>query len=103
MAEALQNKDMIVDLNENPDCMMKQEALQKVSHPQAIPFLIVSQARYAVETLKFESKISEYIKKFFDQKYGPNWHCIVGKRREGGCGYGGGDVCREVVSLVRLA
>ena len=26
-----------------------------------------------------EKDISEFIKKFFDQKYGPNWHCCVGK------------------------
>ena len=26
-----------------------------------------------------ENCISEYIKKFFDFTYGPNWHCVVGK------------------------
>ena len=26
-----------------------------------------------------EKDMSEYIKKFFDSKYGPNWHCCVGK------------------------
>ena len=26
-----------------------------------------------------EKDISEFIKKFFDQTYGPNWHCCVGK------------------------
>ena len=26
-----------------------------------------------------EKDISEYIKKYFDQKYGPIWHCCVGK------------------------
>lgn len=38
-----------------------------------------SKARYAVENFNTESKISEYIKSFFDKKYGPNWHCVVGK------------------------
>ena len=26
-----------------------------------------------------ESEISEKIKHFFDEKYQPNWHCIIGK------------------------
>ena len=26
-----------------------------------------------------ERDISEFIKKFFDYTYGPNWHCCVGK------------------------
>ena len=39
----------------------------------------LQKARYAVENLKTESEISKYIKKHFDKKYGPNWHCIVGK------------------------
>jgi len=39
----------------------------------------ISQAKIAVETLKVEAKVSKYLKDFFDNKYGPNWHCIVGK------------------------
>ena len=56
-------KEIIEDLDEKSN--MKAEA--------------IAQARYAVEKLKIESKISKYIKQFFDKKYGPNWHCIVGK------------------------
>lgn len=26
-----------------------------------------------------EKDIAEYIKGFFDKKYSPNWHCVVGK------------------------
>ena len=26
-----------------------------------------------------EKDVSEFIKKFFDLTYGPNWHCCVGK------------------------
>ena len=33
----------------------------------------------ALETKDTEKEISEFIKKFFDQTYGPNWHCCVGK------------------------
>jgi dynein light chain LC8-type len=39
----------------------------------------ISKAKYAVENFKIEARISSHIKKFFDEKYGPNWHCIVGK------------------------
>ena len=34
------------------------------------------QVIYQKET---EKEISEYIKCFFDKKYSPNWHCVVGK------------------------
>jgi len=37
------------------------------------------QAKWAIENLKIEYKISEHIKKKFDEIYGPNWHCVVGK------------------------
>ena len=26
-----------------------------------------------------EQEVSQHIKDFFDRKYSPNWHCIVGK------------------------
>lgn len=26
-----------------------------------------------------EKDIAEHVKAFFDQKYAPNWHCVVGK------------------------
>ncbi|KAM3128099.1 hypothetical protein pb186bvf_019800 [Paramecium bursaria] len=55
--------DSVIDMPENSD--MKTDAQ--------------AQARHAVETFKVESQISNYIKKFFDEKYGPNWHCVVGK------------------------
>ncbi len=39
----------------------------------------ISQAKYALENLKVEVLVSQHLKKYFDSKYGPNWHCIVGK------------------------
>lgn len=39
----------------------------------------MEQAKYALENLKIESLVSQHIKKFFDDKYGKNWNCIVGK------------------------
>jgi dynein light chain LC8-type len=38
-----------------------------------------TQAKFAVENYKIEAKISQHIKRFFDEKYGPNWHCVIGK------------------------
>lgn len=35
-------------------------------------------AAAAVEANQEEKDISKHIKTFFDQKYGPTWHCIVG-------------------------
>ncbi|KAF8392570.1 hypothetical protein HHK36_022915 [Tetracentron sinense] len=33
----------------------------------------------AFEKLGVEKDIAEYIKKEFDKKHGPTWHCIVGR------------------------
>ena len=54
----------VIDVNENTD--MFNDAMV--------------QAKYAVEHFKSsESNIARYIKNFFDNKYGPNWHCFAGK------------------------
>lgn len=56
-------KKQIVDIPDNSD--MRQEAVQ--------------QAKWALENVKIESLVSKHLKLFFDKKYGPNWHCIVGE------------------------
>ncbi|GFZ09044.1 dynein light chain type 1 family protein [Actinidia rufa] len=33
----------------------------------------------AFEKFSVEKDVAEQIKKEFDKKYGPTWHCIVGK------------------------
>ncbi|XP_051128412.1 uncharacterized protein LOC127249569 [Andrographis paniculata] len=33
----------------------------------------------AFEKYNVEKDVAEHIKKMFDKKYGPTWHCIVGK------------------------
>ncbi|XP_071093161.1 dynein light chain LC6, flagellar outer arm-like [Haliotis cracherodii] len=33
----------------------------------------------ALEQFNIEKDIAEYIKKEFDKKYNPTWHCIVGR------------------------
>ena len=40
---------------------------------------VEKQVNNAIDSKETEKEISEFIKKFFDQKYGPNWHCCVGK------------------------
>lgn len=39
----------------------------------------VDVATQALEQYNLEKDISAYIKKEFDKKYSPSWHCIVGK------------------------
>jgi dynein light chain LC8-type len=36
-------------------------------------------ATKAMEQFSIEKDIAAYIKKEFDNKYGPTWHCIVGR------------------------
>lgn len=38
----------------------------------------LSVAAVAIEGNQEEKDISKHIKTYFDQKYGPTWHCIVG-------------------------
>ena len=35
-------------------------------------------AQQAIENNQMEKDISKKIKAFFDEKYGPTWHCFVG-------------------------
>lgn len=62
-------KENIFDLNDKVD--MQSEAIREV--------VLLYQAKYAVEHLKIEYKISKHLKNYFDKNHGPNWHCIVGK------------------------
>ncbi len=36
-------------------------------------------AKEAMDKFNVEKDIAAYIKKEFDQKYSPTWHCIVGR------------------------
>ncbi|CAI9762631.1 unnamed protein product [Fraxinus pennsylvanica] len=46
------------------------EDLQK----EAVDIAIAAFEKYSVE-----KEVAEHIKKMFDKKHGPTWHCIVGK------------------------
>lgn len=50
-------------------CEMTQDMKQDVE----------KQVNLALDRSDTEKIVSEQIKKFFDSKYGPNWHCVVGK------------------------
>eukprot|EP00276_Gloeochaete_wittrockiana_P010981 CAMPEP_0184655668 /NCGR_PEP_ID=MMETSP0308-20130426/14315_1 /TAXON_ID=38269 /ORGANISM="Gloeochaete witrockiana, Strain SAG 46.84" /LENGTH=89 /DNA_ID=CAMNT_0027092321 /DNA_START=60 /DNA_END=329 /DNA_ORIENTATION=- len=39
----------------------------------------IDTANQALEKYNVEKDIAAYIKKAFDQKYNPTWHCIVGR------------------------
>lgn len=39
----------------------------------------IEAAQKAVETYNIEKDIAAYIKKDFDKKHNPTWHCIVGR------------------------
>ncbi|VDL89988.1 unnamed protein product [Schistocephalus solidus] len=36
-------------------------------------------AAVALEKFQIEKDIASYLKKEFDKKYGPTWHCVVGR------------------------
>lgn len=38
----------------------------------------IASAKEALESGHDEKDISATVKRFFDKKYGPTWHCIVG-------------------------
>jgi dynein light chain LC8-type len=37
------------------------------------------QATQAIQLCHTECDMAQHVKQFFDAKYGPNWHCIVGR------------------------
>ncbi len=41
--------------------------------------LAVETAAEALENFTTRKDVAEKIKKVFDENYGPNWHCVVGK------------------------
>ena len=40
---------------------------------------VEKQVNAAIDKTDTEKEIAESIKTFFDMKYSPNWHCVVGK------------------------
>ncbi|KAG8501148.1 hypothetical protein CXB51_003238 [Gossypium anomalum] len=46
----------------------------------------------AFEKNNVEKDVAEYIKKEFDKKHGPTWHCIVGRNFDAGKSTTGGQI-----------
>lgn len=65
------SKDSIIDMPDNSD--MIAEAMKEVT------LFNKPKAKYAVDNIKVEYLMSKHIKEKFDEKYGTNWHCVVGK------------------------
>ena len=40
---------------------------------------VEQQINKAIDQKETEKEQAEFVKKFFDSTYGPNWHCCVGK------------------------
>ena len=40
---------------------------------------VIESAVQALQSQNAHKEVAAYIKKEFDRKYGPTWHCIVGK------------------------
>ncbi|CAL8075682.1 unnamed protein product [Calicophoron daubneyi] len=40
---------------------------------------VVQEATVAYEKYKIEKDIAAHLKKAFDKKYSPSWHCVVGR------------------------
>mmetsp|Transcript_85443 Transcript_85443/g.169507 ORF Transcript_85443/g.169507 Transcript_85443/m.169507 type:complete len:93 (+) Transcript_85443:108-386(+) len=63
MSEGRDKKVRSTDMDENSE--MRRDAFQQTS---------IAMGKY-----ENEKDISKHIKEFFDGKFGPNWHCVVGK------------------------
>jgi dynein light chain LC8-type len=51
--------------------------VQEISEEMKTDF--IKQVNEIMDKTDKEKDIAEHIKQFFDSKYAPNWHCVVGK------------------------
>ena len=49
----------------------------------------------ALEKFNIEKDIAAFIKKEFDKKYNPTWHCIVGKNQ-------GQLLCQKILTVINI-
>ncbi|XP_061586043.1 dynein light chain 1, cytoplasmic-like [Cololabis saira] len=54
--------------------------IKKADMPEEMQQDAVECATQALERSKIEKDIAAYIKKEFEEKYNPNWHCFVGRK-----------------------
>ncbi|KAL3626537.1 hypothetical protein CASFOL_030086 [Castilleja foliolosa] len=60
--------------NPNKKVVIKSADMKEDVQKEAIDIAVA-----AFENYNVEKDVAEHIKKMFDKKYGPTWHCIVGK------------------------
>jgi dynein light chain LC8-type len=54
--------------------------IKNVDMPESMQQEAVDCATQALEKYNIEKDIAAYIKKEFDKKHSPTWHCIVGRK-----------------------
>jgi Dynein light chain type 1. len=78
----IKNADMSEEMQQDAvDCAtqaLEKYNIEKVCQYTEVKFLIGCELPN-VDTLHFFQDIAAYIKKEFDKKYNPTWHCIVGR------------------------
>eukprot|EP00831_Metopus_contortus_P045143 TRINITY_DN3618_c0_g1_i3.p3 TRINITY_DN3618_c0_g1~~TRINITY_DN3618_c0_g1_i3.p3 ORF type:complete len:116 (-),score=40.56 TRINITY_DN3618_c0_g1_i3:290-637(-) len=70
--ENMSEKSASIVTCEMPDSMRDEAVIQVRNEDEC-------QAKMAIDKQGDEKQISEEIKRYFDQHYFPNWHCLVGK------------------------
>ena len=53
--------------------------MKTVDMEEAMEKDAIEVASYALNEFNVESQMANHIKKEFDKKYNPTWHCIVGR------------------------
>lgn len=60
--------------------MAERKAIVKASDmTEDMQHAAIETATQAIEKFNIEKDIAAYIKKEFDKKYNPTWHCVVGR------------------------
>ncbi|GKT32881.1 Dynein light chain, type 1/2 like protein [Aduncisulcus paluster] len=57
----------------------RKSVVKNADMPEEMQEDAVRVAREALERFNIEKDIAAYIKRDFDKKHNPSWHCIVGK------------------------
>uniref|UniRef100_A0A914C0I1 Dynein light chain n=1 Tax=Acrobeloides nanus TaxID=290746 RepID=A0A914C0I1_9BILA len=57
----------------------RKAVIKNADMPEEVQQEAIDYAIQALEKYTVEKDIAAYIKKEFDKKYGPTWHCIVGR------------------------
>ncbi|CAH8448767.1 unnamed protein product [Dicrocoelium dendriticum] len=61
--------------------MSERKAIVKnADMPEEVQQKVVDTCQEAMEKYTLEKDIATHVKKFMDEKYGPTWHCVVGKQ-----------------------